>query len=215
MFEEVFSAVNSFFSNLDFFGIPFLFWVIAVIVLFVAIILAFVIFRPKKLYSDSTQNIFQQNNYSLSSNQQSSSAPSPKVTSTQAVTQEVSKNSGVSNASQQVDLSSNQNLPSQGQPSLQQPLSVAQSESTLSNQAQTSQKDINIAKTDSSLKQLLITKFQSKIEGQLGDKIVINDVSSQNENFLVTINISGVGMILTLDPAGKIIDYKKILPSQK
>ena len=69
---------------------------------------------------------------------------------------------------------------------------------------------LQIGKDESTLKHLLVRKFQPKIEQQLNAKVVINDFNAKDNTFLALVEISGVKVLLTLDPSGKIIDYKKI-----
>ncbi|MEI7961058.1 MAG: hypothetical protein WCI04_01865 [archaeon] len=214
MFEEVFSTVSSFFQSLDFLGIPFLFWVIALVIFVVVLILAFVVFRPKKVSVYSAQE--SQNStsdYSSNNSVVSQNASQIQPDSSSQINQSISNGGSSSNSNSILvsgtePISSSQILTDSNNIDLQFSSVNASSDSV-------NQKELIVSKSDGSLKAMLITKFQSKIEGQLGDKVLINDVSSQNENFLVAIDISGVEMILTLDPAGKIIDYKKTLPQAK
>jgi len=69
---------------------------------------------------------------------------------------------------------------------------------------------LEIKKEENSLKQMLIKKFQPKVETQLGAKIEVLDFNAKENNFLLLAIISGVKILLTLDASGKIIDYKKI-----
>jgi mannitol-specific phosphotransferase system IIBC component len=63
---------------------------------------------------------------------------------------------------------------------------------------------------EKSLKQMLIEKFQKKIEKQLHSKIEIKDFKAKGDNFLVKILIEGHNLELVLDSSGKIIDYKNL-----
>ena len=225
MFEDIFSSLSSFFPDLDFLGIPFLFWVIVIIILVVVVILAFVVFRPRSakqsVYSTEKftsrpfgpmQKDSSPSNSILNQNPQNTvSASDSLIGSSLEVTQTSSAQINQVSAVQAKSSSPTIDAPLTSTSSANVPKAPAQSSSSKA----AAQQSIIVSKTDSSLKQLLIAKFQSKIEGQLGDKVVIKDVSSQGVNFLVTIDISEVQMILTLDPAGKIIDYKKINSSAK
>jgi len=71
-------------------------------------------------------------------------------------------------------------------------------------------KKVDSEKKDVSIKSMLIKKFQSKIASQLGSGVVVSDVSSSGADFVVHAEVAGVKLLLTLDPAGKIIDYKKV-----
>ena len=61
-----------------------------------------------------------------------------------------------------------------------------------------------------SLKQMLIEKFKPSIEKQLKTSIEVLNLSASGENFFAQVDIAGTKLLLTLDPAGKIIDYKKV-----
>lgn len=63
---------------------------------------------------------------------------------------------------------------------------------------------------DVSLKDMLLKKFQPKIESQLGDKIIAHDIRPADANFELLVEVSGVTMILLVDASGKILDYKKV-----
>jgi hypothetical protein len=69
---------------------------------------------------------------------------------------------------------------------------------------------LEIRKDEASLKQLLVKKFKPKIEQQLNTKVEVLDFNAKENVFLAFVEISGVKILLTLDSAGKIIDYKKI-----
>jgi hypothetical protein len=69
---------------------------------------------------------------------------------------------------------------------------------------------LQISKGEVSLKNLLIKKFKPKIESQLGTKIEVIDFNAKGNSFLALVDISDVRVILSLDSAGKIIDYKKV-----
>jgi thioredoxin-related protein len=73
--------------------------------------------------------------------------------------------------------------------------------------------EFSIHSGEVSLKDRLKKKFQPKIESQLKTKVEMLDFNAQDKNFLALISISGLKILLTLDSSGKIIDYKKILPS--
>jgi len=73
--------------------------------------------------------------------------------------------------------------------------------------------EFSIRSGEVSLKDRLKKKFQPKIESQLKTKVEMLDFNAQDKNFLALISISGLKILLTLDSSGKIIDYKKILPS--
>lgn len=74
----------------------------------------------------------------------------------------------------------------------------------------TSKVGLTIQPHETSLKDRLKKKFQSKIESQLKTKIEITDFNAKGDDFLALVNVSGVKILLTLDSSGKIIDYKKI-----
>jgi len=61
-----------------------------------------------------------------------------------------------------------------------------------------------------SLKQMLIEKFKPSIEKQLKTSVEVLNLSASGENFFAQVEIAGTKLLLTLDPAGKIIDYKKV-----
>ena len=67
---------------------------------------------------------------------------------------------------------------------------------------------LEIKPEEFSLKQMLVKKFQPKIESQLQSKVVVKDFNAKGDNFLALVEISGVKLLLTLDSNGKIIDYK-------
>jgi hypothetical protein len=69
---------------------------------------------------------------------------------------------------------------------------------------------LEIKKTEVSLKQLLVKKFQPKIENQLHTKIEILDFNAKKNNFVAKINVQGHSLELELDSSGKIIDYKNL-----
>jgi len=69
---------------------------------------------------------------------------------------------------------------------------------------------LEIKKTEVSLKQLLIKKFQPKIENQLHTKIEILDFNAKKNNFVAKINVQGHSLELELDSSGKIVDYKNL-----
>lgn len=69
---------------------------------------------------------------------------------------------------------------------------------------------LEIKKDEFSLKHLLIKKFKPKIEQQLSTKVEVLDFNAKENTFLALVEISGVKILLTLDSAGKIIDYKKV-----
>ncbi len=78
-----------------------------------------------------------------------------------------------------------------------------------------SKKDFAINKDETSLKQMLIKKFKPKIEQQLSTKINVLDFNAKDNKFLALVEISEVRILLTLDPSGKILDYKKIKASKE
>ena len=69
---------------------------------------------------------------------------------------------------------------------------------------------LEIKKTEVSLKQLLVKKFQPKIENQLHTKIEILDFNAKKNNFVAKINVQGHDLELELDSSGKIVDYKNL-----
>jgi hypothetical protein len=79
-------------------------------------------------------------------------------------------------------------------------------------QTQKSEKEgpLEIKKTEVSLKQLLVKKFQPKIENQLHTKIEILDFNAKKNNFVAKINVQGHDLELELDSSGKIVDYKNL-----
>ena len=71
-------------------------------------------------------------------------------------------------------------------------------------------KMLKIKPGETSLKDMLTQKFMPRIEAQLKTKVKVLDFNAKEDNFLALIDISGVKLLLTLDQAGKIIDYKKV-----
>ncbi|MFA5764087.1 MAG: hypothetical protein WC915_04705 [archaeon] len=69
---------------------------------------------------------------------------------------------------------------------------------------------LQIKETEISLKQLLIKKFQPKVESQLHTKIKILDFNAKKNNFVAKINVQGHDLEIELDSSGKIIDYKNL-----
>ncbi len=60
------------------------------------------------------------------------------------------------------------------------------------------------------LKELLVKKFQPKIEKQLETKIKVKDFKPNGKNFSATIKVQDHYLEIILDSSGKIIDYKKL-----
>jgi hypothetical protein len=73
-----------------------------------------------------------------------------------------------------------------------------------------SSKKIDFDKTESSLKNLLIKKFKTKIESQLGSKVNILEFNLVGDKFTALILITDIKILLSIDSSGKIIDYKKV-----
>lgn len=192
MILDFVSDISSLLPGMGLLGIPALFWVIALVLLIVVILLVFFVFRPKKAPAMQPQAPVSQQG-----------AGHDAYLSSFEIKDAI-KNEPSLQASQQASSSS---AGLSEQPSSQTPAA------TIAPPVQSApvppQPSINTIKTDNSLKALLITKFQSKIESQLSDRVEIKDINSQGENYLARIVIAGVEMVLTLDNAGKIIDYKK------
>jgi len=84
------------------------------------------------------------------------------------------------------------------------------SHKTETHSIESTSKEMDFDKTQSSLKTLLVKKFKPKIESQLGSKINIIEFDSSNNKLTALIEISDVRILLSLDSSGKIIDYKKV-----
>ncbi len=65
-------------------------------------------------------------------------------------------------------------------------------------------------KKGTTLKEVLIKKFQPKIESQLKKSIIILDFKAEGKKFVAMIELQGSKLELVLDSAGKIVDYKKL-----
>ena len=65
-------------------------------------------------------------------------------------------------------------------------------------------------KKGTTLKEVLIQKFQPKIESQLKKSVNMLDFKALGKKFVAKIELQGSKLELVIDSSGKIIDYKKL-----